>query len=328
MSYISGGQGESEGQKLGEVTQGIGLEQLPVNEEGVESISLLATDDAGDGTVEGDTNATDFTSQTGTTFAEIQSNQVVTVVHKAVAYSYVGPKDVTIGVGGSYVTVNADYVAQGTADHSLLTNLTSPDQHPQSAITDLVSDQAQQDQNLVDHETAPDPHTQYVLNDEGLATWVLAGYGSIGQDAGYSIGSLTGAWVTLEWDEALIAAPRGVTQDLVNNGLVLTAEGVWQFNIKVSLTFAESNTGRQIGLRIFNLTDGTASGKPFVFFVGRNQAGENLPIPVTFEVSSDAVGDIIQLQIAGLNGDTFSTVQNIGSTWSATHVSEALFLTT
>lgn len=323
MTYISGGPGDSQGQQIAEVTQGIGLEQVPVNEETIVSFGITATDDAGDGTVESDVNATDFTSQLGTTFAPIENNYLVTVVHKAVAYLYQGPRPVNLGVGGDYVSVADDYTALGTADHNLLTNRTLADQHPQSAITDLLTDQATQDQNLLDHEAAPDPHPQYALESAAIAAFVAAGYGGIGVDNEVAMPNITGAYQTLTgFDLALIPAPKGVVQDFPNNALIFNAEGIWQLSVKVTLAFAESNAGRQLSLRIWNNTSGSPSGVEFIFFVGRNQAGANLSFVLNGSFPADAVGDEIQLQVAAPTGDTFTGVSNLGTIFQANHISE------
>lgn len=327
MTFISGGPGDSSGQKLGEVTQGIGFEQLPVNEEGVETLSLTATDDAGNGSVEDDVNNTDFTSQTGTTFASLAVNEFVSIVHKAVLYSYTGPKPVDIGVGGDYVTLATDYVAQGTADHDLLVNRTATDSHPTSAITGLDADQATQDQNLVDHETDPgDPHPQYALETSALATFTSAGYGGVGVDAPIGMANITASFQTLTgFDIALLSNPKGITQDFPNDGLRFAVQGVWQVSVKVSLTFIEENAGRQIQLRVWNGTDGTPSAVTFNYFVGRNQAGANLAFTLNFDYPAPDVGDLIQLQVAS-SSDTFTGVTNIGTVFQANHVSEAQFL--
>lgn len=137
----------------------------------INSFGASITDDAGDGTVAGDCNATDFTGNpnaVGTALA-IGPADIVTFAHKNIAYLWNGPKSVTVGVGGSYVSTGSDFTAIGTADHAILANLSLPDQHPISAITGLVADQAAQDAaiaqtkiDLDDHILEPDPHPQYL----------------------------------------------------------------------------------------------------------------------------------------------------------------------
>ncbi len=131
-------------------------------------IGAEATDDAGDGTVAGDVNATDFTSQVGTTFLPVAVSDYLLVEHKNVAYIYIGPRPVNLGVGGDYVSVADDYVPTGTNDHALLVNRNAADAHPMSAITGLLADQTRQDDALVAHEAAANPHPTY--RDHSLQT--------------------------------------------------------------------------------------------------------------------------------------------------------------
>jgi len=76
--------------------------------------SLTATDDAGDGTVEGDVNATDFIGQglppATDTSKFIDLLDVVIIKHKSVVYLYAGLRSKAIGVGG-ITTVSADFVS-------------------------------------------------------------------------------------------------------------------------------------------------------------------------------------------------------------------------
>jgi hypothetical protein len=94
---------------------------------GLVEYGAVVTDDAGDGTVEGDANATDWTGHTyadgdPVTAINILSNHSVTFAHKGVSYKWVGPKDVYVGLGGS-TTTSDDYLQQGIGDHTLLSNI-------------------------------------------------------------------------------------------------------------------------------------------------------------------------------------------------------------
>ena len=161
---------------------------------GVVSYGASITADVGDGSAAGDLNATDFTGHpysnaTTPTSLDILINSVVTFEHKSVAYLWNGPRNVTVGVGGTHTAVATDLTPIGTADHSLLSNRTIADQHPTSAITNLDNQQATQDANIqtnannlathiadtsnphvVNHSQLPDvdpdtsnPHPQYQL---------------------------------------------------------------------------------------------------------------------------------------------------------------------
>ncbi len=326
VNFVSGGSGSGSGAEVGKLTEGIGFDLVPITDESVVTVTLTATDDAGNGSVEDDTNNTDFTSQTGTTFATLATNEVVNIVHKVVVYSYTGPKPVNIGLGGDYVTLASDFVALGTADHSLLDSLSDPDQHPTSAITGLDTDQATQDQNLVDHEVAADPHTQYVLNTEAIGLFVTAAYGGVSTSGDVAMANITAAFQTLlGLDTGTITTPKGITQDTVSSGLVFNLEGVFSVSGQATLTFLELNAGRELDLRFWNLTDGVQVGTiELTYFIGRNQGGVAMPFTLVLDIPGSLVGKVIVLQVGG--ADDFTIVTNIGTVFQANHVSELLAL--
>ncbi len=91
-------------------------------------------------TISQDVNAMDWTGHqyADGTALSIERNYVVTFGNNAsIAYSWIGPKPVTVGLGGDYVATDADFMAVGTGDHSILINRDLPDSHPISAITSL-----------------------------------------------------------------------------------------------------------------------------------------------------------------------------------------------
>jgi len=302
------------------ITQGLGKPLREVKDVLVQSLTLRVTDDAGAGTASDDLNSTDFTSQTGDTFATILPNDIVTIIHKAVSYSYVGPKPVTVGLGGSYTVFPADFVALGTADHNLLSNLALADQHPQGAITNLLADQAAQDQLLVDHVAAPDPHPVYILDTEVRDNFVGAGYGGIRQTLGQALGTVAATPVLLQFDTARFTTPRFVTQDLASNALQLVVEGVWLISINLIISFTSTNAGRTIQVQLWNLSLG-AQETIISVFAGRNQDGVNFNATVPFSVSAAKAGDFFQLRLLS-SSDSFSNANfNLGS-FDAIHVSE------
>ena len=144
--------------------QGIGHPLRQVNEVTVNAYTLKATDDAGSGDVATDVNATDFTGQgdpaSPTPYMHIRSADIINFVHKDVLYSYTGPKDVTVGIGGAYTTVTADFIAQGTADHDLLNNISADDHHSQSHAHDGADSSGTVAHVDVTGKTANDHHSQ------------------------------------------------------------------------------------------------------------------------------------------------------------------------
>lgn len=325
MAHLTGGVGDSSGEQLGIITEQIGKPLLKINEGSVRTYGVDATDDAGDGTVEGDMNATDFTSQVGTTYVEVLPPDIMTVVHKLVAYLYTGPRNVRIGVGGGYTSLAEDYTALGTADHSLLDNLAALNQHPQDAITDLLTDQATQDQNLVDHETAPDPHTQYVLNTEALATFVGAGYGGVIRDTGQNMGLLSG-WRAIEFNVAELPTPRYVTQDVINFGVVLTTGGIWRYSLGCTLHHNEAQGSRTMDVRVWNLTDTVVASRVVPVGIARNTTVTSFEFSGLIDSSNAGlINKILQAQISSVDVVTDVIIDSGG--FSFNHVGEASALT-
>lgn len=150
---------------------------------------------------------------------------------------------------------------------------------------------------------------------------VSAGYGGIGQNAIQALPDLGASWVTLDiFDTELLASPIDVVQDITNDALAFTSEGVWQISAKVSISHNELNAGREIRLRIYDVTAATAGATEFVYGVARNVGASTLIIPATLvDITSPQVGHLFAMQI-GSGGD-FNTVSALGSTFTVTRVS-------
>lgn len=94
---------------------------------------------SGDGLPTGDLNSTDFTGhpEADGTALRIEAGDIYVLYHASAAYLWSGPRNVTVGIGGSYIAVPADLVALSTDDHNSLINRDMVDQHPISSITNL-----------------------------------------------------------------------------------------------------------------------------------------------------------------------------------------------
>jgi len=161
-----------------------------------------------------------------------------------------------------------------------------------------------------------------LTRDQAKAAFVAAGYGGIGVDAVKAIGTINSTFQTLEgFDTDLIATPLDVTYDKANHGVELDRQGIWEFTLKITLTFDEVNAGRQIQFRSYNATTATPGGTVFNYFVGRNQAGVNIPLTIAIDLPPANVGDLIQLQV-GSASDTFTNSSNIGTIYQVKHISE------
>ena len=282
--HIGGGVGPSGGTQLGIMTQGIGYPLREVSETSVVTFGVKATDDAGDGTVEGDMNATDFTSQLGTTYVEVLPQYIMTVVHKEISYLYQGPRNVRIGVGGDYTSLNEDYSALGTADHNLLVNREIDDQHPISAITNL---------------------TGY------LEDFTVSGYGGIVLGAPAAFPDIGLGWQTLPATEGSVTTPRYVTQDFATNSLSLASPSVWEVSIALAFSQVEAQAGRETYIRLLNQTAGTP-GRSILIGIARNQPATNFSVTALFDVAN--AGDQIVVQIGGGDAITGVTIENYSFT--------------
>lgn len=260
---------------------------------GVATNGFTITDDAGSGDVASDCNATDFTGQSPIvgTAADLPESSITTFVHDDIAYNWVGPTGVTVGVGGTHVAVTADFVGIGTADHAILTNL-----------------------------AVGDPHTQYVLKVDGLAVWVAAGYGGVRQDSAVGIPDIGGIEQILPADSASLPTPRAVTQNFANDGVNILSQGIWQFAISFSLLHNEVNNSRTMVVELFDVTDATVVSAT-TLPVARNQGGANYAATLMADVPQAAEGDLFVMRLS--SPDAFTAVTLVTYTFNVNHISEA-----
>lgn len=160
--------------------------------------------------------------------------------------------------------------------------------------------------------------------------WVIkyfkpAGYGEIGLNAPASISDFTSAsWVEIPMDSALILDPRGVTYDLPSNSVSAEYPGIWLLLAKVSLTFDEVNSGRELRLRLYNKTQGAPGDRVFVDGVGRNVGTGTVRINSLISEFQANINDEYVLQVSG--DSSFTNVNCIGATFGVTYQSESRFL--
>ena len=102
--------------------------------------TVAATEDAGDGTVWGDMNATNFTghehaSKVVLTALDVFEDESLRVTHKNILYDYVGIQPVLLGAGGNKTLIAADFEVIPGSPHESLQGRDAVDSHPISAIT-------------------------------------------------------------------------------------------------------------------------------------------------------------------------------------------------
>jgi hypothetical protein len=154
-----------------------------------------------------------------------------------------------------------------------------------------------------------------------VENFVSVGYGGIGIDASVAMPDIGAGFTKITgFDLNLIAVPVRITQDLPNSALAFEESGVWQIYVKVTLTFAELNAGREISLRVSNETAGIPGAVAFEYFVGRNVGGANLAFTLNAEIAEDKINDLFIIEVGG--GDSFTGVTNVGTIYQTNHISE------
>lgn len=161
---------------------------------------------------------------------------------------------------------------------------------------------------------------------EDAQAWVKrfftpAGYGQIGLNAVTPISDFgPGTWREIPMDVELVPNPRGITYNLANNSMQFDVDGIWLLCIKVSLRFTEVNFGRDLQLRFFNKTDGTAGTTIFIEGVGRNSDTGSITFSVLSPGDTVIEGKEYSLEVSG--NSSFTGVQCIGAIYGVTYQSE------
>ena len=162
----------------------------------------------------------------------------------------------------------------------------------------------------------------YVPINDGLDTWVLAGYGGINLSTPAVIGTISNAaWTALPFDSSKFT-PRFAAYNLPSSAISVDREGIWQISVSATLTFTGENFGRTMTYRLYNLTDGLPGDSTFAVFVGRNTDGATASITTLADIPVNWIGKDIVFQ-ASTNGDTFNNVTMISGHIDFGHMSEA-----
>ncbi len=232
-----------------------------VPRDGITTQGYRIEDDAGDGSVADDCNNTDFTDQgdiSDNTVAEIPLSAVTTFVHKAVSYNWVGPTDVTVGIGGSYIAQPTDFTGIGTADHANLVGIDQPNQHPTSAITGLDDDQTAQDDATAQVQTNLSAHMASPPNSHTTASIT-------GLDAKQQSQDAATAGVQSNLDAHMASPPDSHTTSSITGldtkqNLQDNATALVQTNLNTHLADASDECHAQYATRADALATFTAAG--------------------------------------------------------------------
>ena len=137
---------------------------------------------------------------------------------------------------------------------------------------------------------------------------VIASYGGIRLAAETAMADLGAGWETVPFDTQTLSSPIRVQQNPTTNSIVLASTGAWTINVDMTLEHNESNAGREMLIRLYNLTDDVALSNGTTVFVARNQPGSNISATILADIT-DAVGKDIVVQLSG--GTASFTLVNV-----------------
>lgn len=123
---------------------------------------------------------------------------------------------------------------------------------------------------------------------------------------------ITGAFQIIDHYDTIGMTARGCTLNTSTGEFTLGVVGSWLMLIRVNLTHNESNSGRETFIRLFNVSESTASASAPIA-IGRNTPGTSDTPVLAFDFVASQIGDTYRVEIGG--GDTLTTV-----TWEAANV--------
>lgn len=298
----------------------------------VSYITADVTQGVGDGSIEGDVAAMDFSGNAvpdpaPDTFIYIPTSTLLQFAYAGRAYFWTGPVEISIGVGGTYTPVAADFILSGIFEHPQLGSREDADSHPTSAITGLDAAQTTQDGRLDVMEVSMESH----VNPESLPS----------TNAVYLSASLNGADYSLLDDipavaEAAITESIGGSDVLVGKFVRVSGSLITLYlasaSTKVTIEAEAPDPGYALEVYLKGYVDHTPSGgavelvatsSTILLTPGRHRYYIDLPIPGPFQVE---VGDLTILEVyasrvSGSGDDSLSLyVDGYGMSYSVTDI--------
>jgi len=129
-------------------------------------------------------------------------------------------------------------------------------------------------------------------------------------------------YLPITFYQSLHLPSRGCTFDPVGGTVSIDSEvpGVWQFILNFTIEHNESNSGRTVNVRLFNVTDGLPVGSSWPIGIGRNQPTTNFAHTFMAEVFPALTGKLFRFEIGGGPvGDTLTGVIWNGLSFDATY---------
>lgn len=148
---------------------------------------------------------------------------------------------------------------------------------------------------------------------------IVKGYGGIKQTGTPGISNLGSGFQVVPADAGLITTPIEVTQDFINDGIIVEKSGVWSVNIIISLSHNEDIAVRTIEIQLYNDND-AAEINAIRIPIARNQLRTFISLAIMVEIPESAKNDLLQIRIG--NGSTVTSVILQAYQFSANYISE------
>lgn len=153
---------------------------------------------------------------------------------------------------------------------------------------------------------------------------VQAAYGGILSFNGQSFPDIDSNWQHVNtFDTVSVPNPKGIVQDISNDGLILPFKAVYRINVNLTIEHNEVNSGRVLFARINNPTNGDPSNG-FVVGTGRNVGVTNVVISAIVQIDNNDLNNVYRVEVS--SPDSYTNVTIRSCIFDANSVSEILFL--
>ena len=116
---------------------------------------------------------------------------------------------------------------------------------------------------------------------------------------------LAGQWYPLDFYTVQGAVPHNLSLNL-DGTFIFELEGAYSLTLSGLFIHAKSNNDRDIGIRLFNVTQGAPGTGVFGIDTIAQSRGTNLSITTLFDISQTVVGDVFIVEMGG--GDEYTSV--------------------
>ncbi len=160
---------------------------------------------------------------------------------------------------------------------------------------------------------------------DALDIFVAAGYGGVRQTGTPALPPIDLTPQILPANAGVVTTPKALTQDFANDGIILGFTGVWMLQIILAIDHDDVNTGREMELQLFDVTDATVILSTPVF-IGRNQPGTNFSVSLMVEISTGSLDDLFVVRLVRTGANDILDVVLESYILSANLVSQLLVI--